>query len=78
MQQIQEGVEKRNPRCCLKWVRRCASLKARSMIPRQCGEVNYDKSKLRVSVLIFVVRHPWNWISGKSRKRRFLRVLPIP
>jgi transcriptional antiterminator NusG len=54
MQQMQEGVEKPRPRSCSRWARWCASRKARSPTSTATSrEVNYEKSRLRVSVTIF-------------------------
>ena len=32
-------------------------------------EVNYEKSKLRVSVVFLAVQHQWSWILVKLKKK---------
>ena len=71
LHQVQEGVEKPRPKVLFE-MGETVRVKEGPFTDfnGNVEDVNYDKSKMRVSVRSSVARRRWSWISGRSRRRK--------
>jgi transcriptional antiterminator NusG len=74
MQQMQEGVEKPRPKVLFE-VGEMVRIKEGPFTDfnGNVEEVNYEKSRMRVSVTILVARRRWNWSLIRSKRPEVVR-----